>query len=174
MPEFDAVWINGSVGTGKTSTADRVGQELERRGMPGAVIDVDELCRAWPSPAGDPFRGALALANVAAVAANFRAFGARVIVAAGVIEEPAWVARWAAALGAQRMLHVVLTLDPAVAAARLNERHAGDDPPSRAWHLRRHPELAAILNRAGFEAHLPFDTTRLRPAELADQIVDAL
>ena len=173
MAGVDAVWINGSVGTGKTTTANLLGDELERRGIPGAVIDVDELARAWPAPDGDPFRSELALANVAAVAANFRAHGAQVIVAAGVIEEPLWVPRWAAALGAERMLHVVLTIDPVVAAARIRARHIGDES-GRDWHLRRHPQLADILERAGFEGQLTLDTTGVAPAEVARRIGNML
>lgn len=175
---YDAVWINGSVGTGKSTAADRLGDELERRRIPGAVIDVDAFRRAWPAPPGDPFRGELALANVTAAAANFRAQGARVLIAAGVIEEAGSVARWAAALGANRMLHVVLRVDPSVAAARLQRRHDGDDP-GREWHLRRHPELAAILESAGFESagfggHLPLDTTALTPSAVAARIARLL
>jgi len=171
--DFDAVWINGSVGAGKTTTADRLAHELGTRGVPGAVIDVDELRRAWPAPAEDRFQDALALSNVAAVAANFRARGARVIVAAGVIEEVDSLPRWASALRAKRMLHVVLAVDPAVAARRLRERHAGDAAGS-AWHLHRHPELAAVLARARFDGALVLDTTALSPAEVACRIADAL
>lgn len=44
VPPFDTVWINGSVGAGKTETADRLGDELERRGIPGArVLDDAEF-----------------------------------------------------------------------------------------------------------------------------------
>lgn len=37
---FDTVLINGSVGTGKTTTAEMLGEELKQCGIPGAVIDV--------------------------------------------------------------------------------------------------------------------------------------
>jgi hypothetical protein len=170
-PVFDAVWINGSVGTGKTTAADAVGEQLERRGVAGAVIDVDGLRRAWPAPAGDRFNAELALANLRAVSANFREHGAQVIIAAGVIEDAGEVARAAAALGARRMLHVRLTLDPAVAAQRLRGRHQGDGAGLE-WHLRRHPELAGILDRAGFEDEVVIDTTEPSAGEVAVVIGD--
>ncbi|WP_127822674.1 ATP-binding protein [Acidipropionibacterium jensenii] len=47
---YDTVLINGSVGTGKTTTAEALGDEVKQRGIPGAVIDVDWLRRSWPSP----------------------------------------------------------------------------------------------------------------------------
>ncbi|AYG04881.1 adenylyl-sulfate kinase [Gryllotalpicola protaetiae] len=167
--EFDAVWINGSVGTGKTTTAEAVGAELERLGVPGAVIDVDWLRRAWPAPAGDRFNEALARANIRAIAANFREHGARVIVSAGVIEAAAELGLVSDALAARRMLHVLLTLDPVVAAARLQARHGED--AGLEWHLRRHPELAGILDRAGFKDEVVVDTTRLSPDAAARAIV---
>lgn len=175
MPElaYDAVWINGSVGSGKTTAADRLGSELERRGVPGGVIDVDTLRRAWPAPAHDPFNARLALENVRAVAANLRASGARIVVAAGVIEDVGQHADSARALGARRMLHVRLSVDPARAAARLRARH-GDDADELAWHLARHPELARILDRAGFPDELVLDTTDLTPERAGERIADAL
>lgn len=168
---YDAVWINGSVGSGKTTTAEAVGDELERRGVPGAVIDVDWLRRAWPAPAGDRFNEELALANIRPVASNFRERGARVIVAAGVIEDAGELAHVATALGARRMLHARLILDAAVATARLRGRHEGDSAGLE-WHIRRHPELAGILERAAFGDELVIDTTDAAPERIAAAIVE--
>ena len=86
IAKFDTVLINGSVGTGKSTTAEVLGDEVRRCGIPGAVIDVDWLRRSWPSPAGDPFRTALARENMQAITANFRRAGARLIVVATVVE----------------------------------------------------------------------------------------
>lgn len=170
-PRYDAVWINGSVGAGKTTTADRLGDELERRGVPGAVIDVDWLRRFWPSPAGDPFRSEAALANVHSVAENFRARGARIVVAAGVIESADELVRSEAALGADRMLHVRLTVDPDLALSRLRARH-GENEAELEWHARRHPELARILEVADLGHQLVIDTTTLTATQVAQGIAD--
>lgn len=170
---FDAVWINGSVGAGKTTAADRLGDELEIRGVSGAVLDADWLRRCWPSPAEDPFQVTLALANIRAVARNYRAVGAEVIVVAGVLENRAEVARCADALGADRLLLVRLTIDRQVALSRMQRRHEGNKAALE-WHENRHSELAQIIEVAGFVDEMIIDTTVVTPNEIAQQIADRL
>ncbi|MEV6635421.1 hypothetical protein AB0M54_32185 [Actinoplanes sp. NPDC051470] len=146
---MEALLINGTVGSGKTSTADALGDLLAGDEVPHAVIDMDWLRRAWPSPPGDPFRSDLALRNLAAVAANFREAGARRLVVAGVIEERDERDDYQAALGLP--LRVCrLRVDLATVRDRLIRRHTGDDAGLR-WHLDRSGELDAILERAGTE-----------------------
>jgi adenylylsulfate kinase-like enzyme len=65
-----ALLITGTVGSGKTSVADALGDLLSGAGIPNAVIDIDGLRRAWPSPPDDPFQVELALRNLRAVARN--------------------------------------------------------------------------------------------------------
>ena len=86
-PGCRALLLVGAVGVGKTTTADAIGDELEGRGVPGAVIDLDAIRRGWPAPPGDCFNSAIELANLRAVAQNFREAGAEVLVAAGVMEK---------------------------------------------------------------------------------------
>ena len=81
-----ALLINGTVGAGKTSVAEMVGNLLTEAGVPNAVIDLDWLRRSWPSPEGDRFNVAMALRNLRAVARNYQDAGAVRIVLAGVIE----------------------------------------------------------------------------------------
>lgn len=141
--------IAGPVGAGKTTTADAVGDLLEERGVPGAVVDVDALRRAWPAPAGDRFQGALTLRNLQAVARNCREAGAQVVVAAEVIEERSARAAYEQAMGAQ--LTVVRLVTPReLVRERLRERHRLD-PDGLAWHLERYDELTAILDAARVE-----------------------
>ncbi|MGZ0153585.1 hypothetical protein ACXJJ3_41410 [Kribbella sp. WER1] len=169
IPPFDTVLINGSVGTGKTTTAEGLGDELERRGIPGAVIDVDWLSRAWPAPAGDPFQAGLAWENMQAIASNFRRGGARVIVVAGVVETVDDLRRTAAALGSDRLLHVRLMAGSEVVLSRLTRRH-DDDEAALEWHAQRHPVLAGILDQAGFTDDLLIDTTAKSTAEVVQEI----
>lgn len=173
IPRFDAVLINGSVGAGKTTTAEALGAELERRGVPGAVIDVDALRRSWPAPRADPFRDALTLDNLRALATNYRSAGAQLLLVATVIEHRDQLERTRAALGSSALLHVRLTLSPESAAMRLNARHAGR-PREREWHLRRHPELARILDRARFSDELLIDTTDRAVVDVVEHIVTSL
>jgi len=81
-----ALLINGTVGAGKTSVAEMVGDLLTEAGVPNAVIDLDWLRRSWPSPDGDRFNVAMALRNLSSVARNYRDAGAVRIVLGGVIE----------------------------------------------------------------------------------------
>ncbi|WFR67981.1 hypothetical protein P9139_06365 [Curtobacterium flaccumfaciens] len=170
---FDTVLINGSVGTGKTTTAEVLGDEVRQRGIPGAVIDVDWLRRSWPSPAGDPFRTALVLENLQSITANFRRAGARLIVVATVVETVDELERNAAALATTGMLHVRLTASPDAVLSRLSRRHDDDDAALR-WHAQRHPELAGILDRAGFTNDLRIDTTDKSVASVAHEILTAI
>lgn len=152
---FDTVLINGSVGTGKTTTAEVLGDMVRRRGIPGAVIDVDWLRRSWPSPAGDPFRAALAIENMQAITA---------------IDE---LERTAVALAARSMLHVRLAASPDAVLSRLTRRHDDDETALR-WHAQRHPELADILDRAGFINDLRIDTTDKPVKNVAREILTAI
>lgn len=172
-PAYDAVWINGSVGAGKTTTADQLGEELEKRGIPGAVIDVDWLRRAWPSSLEDPFQFELALANMRAVAAQFYAHGAQVIVAAGVVETAGQFDRCVRALGSKHPLLVRLVLDADVALARLRLRH-GEKAKELEWHERRHPELAETLERVEFGNELVLDSSSRAVTDIAAQIADRI
>ncbi|WP_426593401.1 ATP-binding protein [Cellulomonas sp. McL0617] len=167
---FDAVLINGSVGTGKTTTAEGLGAELRQRSIPGAVIDVDWLRRSWPAPLGDPFQTTLALGNMQAIASNFRRAGARVLVVAAVVETVDDLERNAVALASKRLLHVRLAATPDAVLSRLARRHDGDDAALQ-WHARRHPELARTLDRAGFTAELLIDTTHKPTTDVVQEIV---
>ena len=170
---FDTVLINGSVGTGKTTAADGLGGELERCGIPGAVIDVDWLRRSWPAPPGDPFRTTLALENMHAIASNFRRAGARVLVVATVVETLDELQRSTAALASTRLLHVRLTATSDAVLPRLTRRH-DDDEAALHWHTQRHPELARALDQAGFTDDLRIDTTHKQAAEVVQEILATL
>ncbi|AQZ60741.1 hypothetical protein BKM31_03760 [[Actinomadura] parvosata subsp. kistnae] len=147
MPK--ALLITGTVGSGKTSVADAVGDLLADRRVPNAVIDIDWLRRAWPSPPSDPFHGELTLRNLRPVAANYLEAGAERLVLAGVVESRAERDAYEEALGVPLKvcrLHVEL---PEV-RRRLEARHAFD-PEGLDWHLKRSGELAPILEAARVE-----------------------
>ena len=82
----EALLLTGTVGVGKTSVAEAVGDLLREAEVPNAVVDVDWLRAAWPPPPGDPFNQAVALRNLAAVGANYLDAGAARLVLAGVVE----------------------------------------------------------------------------------------
>jgi hypothetical protein len=171
---FDAVLLNGTVGAGKTTTAGALGDLLAARGVPHAVVDVDELRRLWPSPDGDPFQQAVALRNVAALARNYRDAGATRLVLAGVVETARDLADLRAVIEPWRLLACRLVVEPAVAAGRLRERHATDPAEwALGWHLERSPVLAAVLDRAGIDDAI-VAVEDLAPAAVAEQVAALL
>ncbi|MET9487363.1 hypothetical protein [Nocardia sp. NPDC006630] len=168
MGGTDAVFLNGTVGVGKSAVAEALAELEERGGTSHAVIDLDYIRRFWPAPGGDPFNLALELANLEAVVANYRAAGAERLILAGVIERRGDVARYAAATRAARLVVVRLTANRRSVDERLRGRHAGD-PAGLAWHLARAGELAGILDAAGVD-DISVDTSGLTPAEVAGEV----
>ncbi len=166
-----AVLITGTVGVGKSTTAEAMGTRLTELGVAHAVLDLDEIRRCWPSPAGDPFNLAVTLVNLADLARNFVAAGARVLVLAGVVETLTDRRRYADAV--QLPLTVCrLSLDLAAVRARIAVRHA-DDHAGRRWHLDRSGELEAILDAAAVE-DVMIHTAGLGPAEAAARVLDVV
>jgi hypothetical protein len=147
-----ALLLTGTVGVGKSTTAAAVGAVLATWGVPHAVVDLDELHRSWPAPADDPFQQDLELANLRAVSAVYRRWGAERLVLAGVLERAEDRARYADAVG-MPLTVCRLRLDLPTVRARLEHRHR-EHEGQRRWHLERAAELEAVLAAAGVEDHL--------------------
>ena len=164
-----ALLLNGTVGAGKTTAMDALGDALRRRGVPHTLVDVDALRQTWPAPPGDPFHLELTLRNLTAVAENAAAAGTDRLVLAGVLESVAERARYADAVGGDlTVVRIAVPVDTVL--GRLERRHA-DDPDALAWHLRRAPELAAVLDAAGADDHV-IEAAHLSPGALAEHILD--
>ncbi|HEY4268809.1 MAG TPA: hypothetical protein VGM94_11520 [Galbitalea sp.] len=164
----DSVFINGTVGAGKSTLAEAMSALETSAGHPHALIDLDSLRRFWPAPASDRFNHRLELENLRHVADNYRRAGAQHFVLAGVIEEAAQVPRYEEALQSDGVLVCRVVANAEVIAARITQRHA-DDSPVLDWHLRRAPELSAILDAAALD-DLVLDSTSASPAELATRL----
>ena len=164
----DAVFINGTVGVGKTSAGEALSALQADTGQSHAFIDVDTVRRLWPSPVDDRFQHELELENLRDLANNYRNAGARQLILAGVIEDRVEIPRYATALGVNRLFVCRLTAEASVVDERLVIRHA-NDPTGLEWHLHRNRELATILERAALE-DLVLDSTNLTPTQIATAI----
>ncbi|MFJ3393318.1 phosphotransferase-like protein [Leifsonia aquatica] len=165
---MDCVFLNGTVGVGKSTVADAI-SALEPG--PHAVVDLDQVRRLHAAPTTDAFNHELELRNLRALAANYREAGARRFILAGVIEEPAEVPRYVEALAADGMLVCRLVAESAVVERRLRSRHA-DDPDGLEWHLHRAGELAGILEAAALD-DVVVDTTEATPQQVARRAREA-
>ncbi|HWC22169.1 MAG TPA: hypothetical protein VG502_07725 [Flexivirga sp.] len=164
-PERRCLLITGTVGAGKTTTAYAIGDLLRERNISHAVIDLDEFHRLWPPPEGDPFKQQVELANLRAVAANYRAAGATYLVLAGVVLHDR--TRYEKALG-EPVLLCRLRPQLDLVGARLIARHEPGD--ERDWHVRRAPELEKLLDAAA-TADLTIDVADETPAQVAARVL---
>ncbi|MFC5832716.1 AAA family ATPase [Nonomuraea insulae] len=164
-----ALLITGTVGAGKTTVADAVGDLLAGADVPNAVIDLDWLRRAWPAPPHDPFNGGLTMRNLRPVAANFLEAGAERLVLAGVIESHGERRAHEEALGVPLAVCRLRVALPEV-HRRLRARHTHDDGLD--WHLRRSGELASVLDEARVE-DFAVDGTEGTASQVAARVVGA-
>lgn len=149
----ESVLLNGTVGSGKTTTAEALHQLLVGDRISNAVIDLDELRRSWPVPDGDPYNHELERRNLDNVAANYRKAGVQRFILAGVLEHPSEVDRYKRALGEGKLTVVRLRPPIETVQKRLRNRHE-PDTAELSWYLHRSVELHGILNEAGLEDHV--------------------
>ncbi len=98
LPPAEVLLITGVYGAGKSLLASNVGDELERRDLPFAALDLDWL--SWFNPsAGAETERSMLLRNVAAVSSNYRSAGVRWLVLAGSVAEAAEVDDLRATIG---------------------------------------------------------------------------
>lgn len=166
-----ALVVNGTVGSGKTTTIEHVGDLLAEAGRPHALVDLDWLRKGWPPPLDDAFNSELELTNLRAVTAGFHAAGMTDLVLAGVIEDPALLPRYAQALGCAPTV-VRLRVDLDWLRDRLAARHA-DDTEAREWHQRRCGELHAILEQTRSREHVVDVAPGEAPRQVAVRVLQA-
>lgn len=166
---MQVIFLNGSIGAGKSRTAEAMGRKLAAEDVRHAVIDLDHVRLFWPAPADDPFNQAIEIENMTLLAQSFERHGAGVLVLAGVLETVKDRELYEKALGRPMVVHL-LEVDPELALQRLAVRHADDDADHRNWHLQRHTALARTLHEAGTHDHLITLGTRT-PSEVADDVL---
>ena len=154
---IDSLFLNGTVGVGKSTVAEALSTLEAKSGHPHAVIDLDHISRAWPPPKDDRFNHELEMANLRDLVVNYRRAGVEHFILAGVVEKSSEIPRYEAALQSSGLLIIRLEADAATLAKRLRLRHA-DNASELEWHLRRAEELTAVLRAASVD-HLVVDNS---------------
>ena len=154
---IDSVFLNGTVGVGKSTVAEALSTLEMKSGHHHAVIDLDHISRAWPPPKDDRFNHQLEIVNLRDLVVNYRRAGVEHFILAGVIEQAGEILRYEAALQSSGLLICRLEADAATLTRRLRLRHA-DNASELEWHLNRAGELAAILRGASID-HLVVDNS---------------
>ncbi len=166
-----ALLITGTVGAGKTSAAEAVGELLADAGVPNAVVDLDWLGQSWPTPPGDPFNLEMTVRNLRAVARNYWDAGVERLVLAGVAETGEERARYREAVGVDLAVCRIRVEIPVV-HRRLERRHEGQEADLR-WHLDRSGQLDRILTDAQVE-DVVVDATDLAVPDVAAAVLKAV
>lgn len=160
-----AILLTGVFGSGKTTVAEEVADRLESLEPPFAAVDLDWL--AWSNAGGSGHDDVTLLAtNLAAVAATFRAAGARRFVLAGAVDDAGSLDAIRAAL-AMPLLVVRLEVPIEIVEARLGgaptRGRADDLARARDWFAAR---AGGGLEDAVLDGTLPVATLAERVLEL--------
>jgi adenylylsulfate kinase len=146
-PVVPALLITGTVGVGKSTVAAEISDVLADLKIPNAAVDLDALRCQWPPTSA--WNGDLMFENLAALWPNYRAHGATHLILAAVLEDPAELVRYRAAVPGAEITVCRLIAPETVRLDRLRGRMPSG--PSRDWHLGRTVELERILGRLAVE-----------------------
>ncbi len=170
MAPHPAIFVNGTVGVGKSTVLDHLGDLCEEAGQPFTLVDLDALRRSWPPPREDPFNHQLELANLGSLRRNDLEPEERLVLLAGVIEDRAARPRYERVLGTG-MVVVRLVARGEVVRARLDGRYP--EPARerhRLWHQARAVELARVLDAAALDDHV-IDVSDLPARQAASAVL---
>jgi hypothetical protein len=163
------IFLNGSYGTGKTSTLDHVGDLLAEARKPFSLMDVDWFHRSWPPGAEDPANVITEAANMAIVWRNYKRAGPRQLVVSGVVASLEDRARYEAAFGLP-LRSVRLVADESEIQARLRRRYTPEQSSSLKWHLERYRDLSSALFHADLDEAI-IQTSGCGPREVATSVL---
>ena len=163
------LFITGTVGSGKTTVATEIGEQLARMGLPNAVIDLDWF--GWVNVGGD-FNGydQLIMQNVISTWPNYRSVGVQYLVLARMLlqREPLDVIRRSFP---NTLITVVrLTAPKDTLEKRLSQRDSGET-------LREHLDEMESMNAILDKLHLEDATIRNEDGkvqETAEQIIQII
>lgn len=177
---FPLLLLCGAPGTGKSSVAWEIYSRLVRSGTAAATLDLDVVGYGPPPDHGSE---AIKLANLASVAANYRAAGARCLVVSGVSATSKAVARCSEAVPGAVATSCVLTVAPGEQRARLARRaqqeySLGHGGAASTMTSESEAAFAAVAARAlaastSLAHALVIDTTGKTVPGIADEILSA-
>jgi predicted ABC-type ATPase len=156
--------ICGPAGAGKSTIGFQVYLRCLSAGLAAAYVDLDQL--GFAGGAGVAGGHALKAANLAAVWQNFRAGGARHLVAVGPVDDEAALLSYAQAVPAAALTVCRLHAGPAELAGRIRSRQDGGSWPQPGDPLRG--QSAEYLDRVARQAAA--DDERLERAGIGTRI----
>ncbi len=165
----DVLVICGAAGVGKTSTAYEVSLRLAADGVPHALVDCDELDRVypWPVPELPPWEPARR--NLAAVWANYAAFGHTRLMLCGVFADLRQEMPWIADAVPDAAFTVVrLTAPMDVLEERVRRREIGTGARDQLRRTARQVEEIAAADPPGT---LVVDTAGMDVAQVAARVL---
>jgi predicted kinase len=139
--------VTGTVGSGKTTLAQEIGDVLSELRIGNAVIDLDALRAQWPP--SSRWNADLMFENLTLLWPNYQRHGSTHLVLAHVLEDGSEKDRYRAAVPGADLTTVRLVAPEHLRIKRLDGRM----PPGASldWHLNRTTELEAILTEAALE-----------------------
>ncbi len=161
--------VTGPVGSGKSTVAVEMSNQLEAAGVAHALVDTDELDRIFPPPPEDPHKTLLTKSNLAAVWANLRAAGAPrlilVMVAASLEYESPHLRE---AVPGAEITAVRLHASEGALLERLRRREVGS---RLEHHSRRAVEQARLMAQEDRDGLLVVETTAKTVPEVARDVL---
>jgi adenylylsulfate kinase len=120
-----AILLTGTMGSGKSAVTIAVGELLQQRGQPYALVDLDWLGWVEPAPDSPLTQRAVLTENLRLIWPTFRAAGVARLVLARFVEDRAQLEEFRAALPGVPLAVVRLVAPAALIERRLRARDAG-------------------------------------------------
>ena len=165
------VLLTGTIGAGKTTTAEAISDRLHEDSVRHALLDLDWLGQVYPpSDEVDPFSESLAVRNLGVIWPNFVHTGIQHVILAATVITHLQLERLRGALPGCELTVARLVARPETVAARLRDRDSGrllED------FLRRTESIAEEIERAALES-FHVHTDERTPRAVAEEVLEHL
>jgi hypothetical protein len=120
-----AILLTGTMGSGKSVVTIAIGELLQQRGQPYALVDLDWLGWVEPAPSAPLSQRAVLAENLRLIWPTFRAAGVERLVLARFVEDRAQLQEFRSALPGVQLAVVRLVAPASLIERRLRSRDAG-------------------------------------------------